>query len=572
MKHQKACGFSVVEFVVVLAITLIVTGITVVKVSQVRREAQNAKDKANLVLLQGAYERAKLVSPVILNDNQVSSFAQNAHRSGLLNQLLAPTDLRRVGLAAGTAITNDNALFVLLAETNAVADADLASIILSVQSPQDGARCISGYPFAFAIDAQAPGDVVTKVEISVDDAPFGSKAESPFSWSLTPGPGPHTLKAKVYTGYGRTAEQTVAITVAHNNPPTVNLTTPAPGTYVNVSQINLTASASEADPGDMVSHVEFYAGAILLGTDYEADPGYSTTWISPTAGDYTLTARAFDRYGGEAMSDPVLIAIRTNSPPAVTLAIPQGTTFTLPATYTLNATASESDPGDFVARVAFYDGTNFLGEDTDTPFALPLSNPSVGTHVYRAIAYDNYGGSNTSATVSAVINQGPQQVQWVPTGAFSSAGGTATKTGGAACSGSYSQCGAYSSQQISYNGYIEATAAGDGCGWYIGLIPAWDISPTPNNWYLGKPYFGASVVGFDATTAFYGTYPHVNTYGKRAGQKVSVGVENGTLVLRLNGTVVFSGPYVGTESFRAWIKISTSAVPYTVNGVQIYTP
>ena len=98
------------------------------------------------------------------------------------------------------------------------------------------------------------------------------------------------------------------------------------------------------------------------------------------------------RFGGQwnyTLIDPV---------PSVTLTSPTNNTFLLaPATVTLGATASDNDGT--VELVEFYEGTNKLGEGTNAPYSLTVSNLPLGVYLLRAVASDNIGLRGTSAPV-----------------------------------------------------------------------------------------------------------------------------------------------------------------------------
>src|SRR5262249_29064340 len=63
----------------------------------------------------------------------------------------------------------------------------------------------------------------------------------------------------------------------------------------------------------------------------------------------------------------------------------------------LRANASDNDGT--VAQVEFYESGTKLGQATNTPYTLTISNIPVGTYVYRAVATDNIGLRGTSAPV-----------------------------------------------------------------------------------------------------------------------------------------------------------------------------
>lgn len=91
-----------------------------------------------------------------------------------------------------------------------------------------------------------------------------------------------------------------------NAPPTVSLTSPAPGAAFGApATITLTASAGDVDGS--VAKVEFFAGGTLLGTELTAP--YNVTWTNVAAGSYALTARATDDDGATTTSAPVNVTV-----------------------------------------------------------------------------------------------------------------------------------------------------------------------------------------------------------------------------------------------------------------------
>ena len=85
-----------------------------------------------------------------------------------------------------------------------------------------------------------------------------------------------------------------------------------------------------------------------------------------------------------------------NQPPQVSLTSPaSGATFGAPATFTLTASASDSDGG--VAVVEFYSGDYLLGSDTTSPYSVPLYGIPSGTYSFTAVARDVAGAMTVSS-------------------------------------------------------------------------------------------------------------------------------------------------------------------------------
>ena len=97
-----------------------------------------------------------------------------------------------------------------------------------------------------------------------------------------------------------------------NAPPSVSLTAPAPGaTFAAPAAITVSANAFDSD--GTIAKVDFYAGSTLVGTD--ATSPYSISWNNVPAASYSLTARATDTLGAEAVSGAVTIQVTSVPPP-----------------------------------------------------------------------------------------------------------------------------------------------------------------------------------------------------------------------------------------------------------------
>ncbi|WP_188557579.1 Ig-like domain-containing protein [Hymenobacter glacieicola] len=189
--------------------------------------------------------------------------------------------------------------------------------------------------------------------------------------------------------------------VAANPAPTVSLTSPAPEALIT-TPATLTLTANAADANGSVTKVEFYSGFTLVGTATTAP--YSATWPSVAPGTYTLTAKATDNEGVVTTSAPVtvFVAAPNNADPAVSLTAPTATTsFTTPATITLEANATDADGS--VYKVEFYNGTTLLGTDFTSPHTYTWSGVAAGTYSLTAKVTDNGKRTTTSAAVSITV-------------------------------------------------------------------------------------------------------------------------------------------------------------------------
>ncbi len=95
----------------------------------------------------------------------------------------------------------------------------------------------------------------------------------------------------------------------------------------------------------------------------------------------------------------------SNQPPTCSITSPAtGTSYTAPATVTINASAS--DPDGSITKVEFFQGSTKLGEDSSSPYSFTWSGVPGGSYTLTAKATDNSGAATTSSPVYIGV-QGP---------------------------------------------------------------------------------------------------------------------------------------------------------------------
>ncbi|WP_231114641.1 cellulose binding domain-containing protein, partial [Lentzea aerocolonigenes] len=95
-----------------------------------------------------------------------------------------------------------------------------------------------------------------------------------------------------------------------------------------------------------------------------------------------------------------------NQAPSVALTAPvTGSTYTLPATIPLAATAQDSDGT--VTKVDFYADDTLIATDTSAPYTGTWGSPTAGDHQITARATDNRGATRTSAPAMVKVLAGP---------------------------------------------------------------------------------------------------------------------------------------------------------------------
>lgn len=157
-----------------------------------------------------------------------------------------------------------------------------------------------------------------------------------------------------------------------------------------------------------------------------------------------------------------------NQPPTVALTTPStGTSVVQGTAITLTANANDADGT--VAKVAFYQGSTLIGEDSTSPFSFSWANAATGTHSLTARATDNAGATTTSAAVAITVTAPPASLPapWIagdigsttPAGSTAHANGTFTLRGAGADIWNTADGFQFMSQSLSGDGTITARVA-----------------------------------------------------------------------------------------------------------------
>jgi hypothetical protein len=199
-------------------------------------------------------------------------------------------------------------------------------------------------------------------------------------------------------------ETAASAPVVANQPPVVSISSPAKSASFT-SPATITVNATASDPDGTIVKVEFFQGSVKIGEGTTSP--YSITWKEVPEGTYSLTAVATDNANSKTVSAVVSITVVKPAPaenklPIVGISSPtKGSSFTAPATVTIDAVAS--DPDGTIAKVEFFQGNVKIGEKTTTPYSITWKEVPEGTWSLTAIATDNANSKTVSAAVSISV-------------------------------------------------------------------------------------------------------------------------------------------------------------------------
>jgi hypothetical protein len=200
----------------------------------------------------------------------------------------------------------------------------LGSLIVTMSSPASGSTVSGTVPVSASVSIVG-ALTVSSVQFQLDGANLGAPDTSaPYSvsWDTTGAAnGSHTLRAVARDGLlGLTfTSAPVTVTVANNapppadtTPPTVSITSPAPGATV-FGTTSVTADAAD-DVG--VVGVQFLGDGTPLAPEVTTPPyAISVDTTQSNDGPHTLTAVARDAAGHSTTSAPVTVTVANNAPP-----------------------------------------------------------------------------------------------------------------------------------------------------------------------------------------------------------------------------------------------------------------
>jgi len=295
---------------------------------------------------------------------------------------------------------------------------------ISISSPAPGAT-VAG--MVLVSNAHSDNVGVAGVQFKLDGINLGAEVTAaPYavSWDTTlVANGPRTLTAVARDAAGNTATSAAVSVTVDNSPPTISISSPAPGATVAGT---VTVSASATD-NVSVAWVQFKLDGRNLGARVTVAP-YTLSWTTTTTtnGAHTLTAVARDAAGNTATSAAVSLTVANDTtPPTVSITAPAaGATVAGPVTVSASATDNVG-----VVGVQFkLDGANLGAEVTAAPYSVLWTSTlaTSGAHSLTAVARDAAGNTSTSAAVSVTVDNAPPTVSLTAPSAGATVAGPVT--------------------------------------------------------------------------------------------------------------------------------------------------
>lgn len=270
-------------------------------------------------------------------------------------------------------------------------DEDSTSPSLTV-SPANNVVLQPGLVPITATTSDANG--IDQVRFWVDGQVRETLTAPPYAYQWNADPGGHSLRVRSWDGCGNVRTRNHSVTVedtcsADSTPPTVSITAPSNGATLTEGEVQVNASAADANG---VDRVLFYVDGALQVTDTTAP--FSFSW-GAQPGSFQLTARAYDHCGNQRLSTAVHVTVEEepadcdtdSSPPAIQVTHPTDGAELEPGAMTI--TADASDPSG-VEKVMFFIDDALLSTDFTAPYSAAW-NPQPGGHTVKARGHDLCG-------------------------------------------------------------------------------------------------------------------------------------------------------------------------------------
>ncbi|MEO6184314.1 MAG: Ig-like domain-containing protein, partial [Verrucomicrobiota bacterium] len=217
---------------------------------------------------------------------------------------------------------------------------------------------------------------------------FGRNGSYSFTFNVPVGTYPYYCTPHVFS-FNMVGTITV---VAPNAPPTITITNPQNNSSLTAGA-NLVILADARDDNG-VARVEFYRDGNLIVTDFSAP--YSATLNNLTAGNYSLTAKAFDIAGLSTTSTSVNISVRDAATAPIILTQPQSQNVFPGSEVNFSVTAIGTPPLSYQWQ---FNGANIMGATTNSLFLGNVQTNNAGSY---SVVVSNEAGSTPSD--SAILN------------------------------------------------------------------------------------------------------------------------------------------------------------------------
>ncbi len=315
-------------------------------------------------------------------------------------------------------------------------------VVTILTSPTAGQTVGAGTALNLTATASVlPPLSVSSVQFYFDGAPAGVDGTAPYSASVTPNVGTHTVYAAATDDWGRTFySATNEISAIPSGPPpndNFNSATPLSGVSATAFGYNNNASKEFFEvnhagnnggasvwwtwvpsvTGQAVIDTEGSTFNTLLGVytgtaqwrlttiasnnDYNGNPWSRVTFTANAGTTYRIGVDGYNSGSGAAVGN---IVLHVRGAGGVTITTPANNMqFTYGDPIPINVALTADFPNPPASRVDFYRGNTLLGSMDEAPFNFVANGSPVGYNTFYAIAIDSLGNPMRSPDVTVLV-------------------------------------------------------------------------------------------------------------------------------------------------------------------------
>lgn len=282
---------------------------------------------------------------------------------------------------------------------------------LSISFPSNGSTIHTMAPIITWNPAVDNISQIKEYKIYCDGILLGSTAANANSFEMPAGHltnGSNIITVVAYDNAGNSIDVTTTFAVQTQSPPAIEISSPANGSEVNTSSIQIQGSASD---DSLVDRIEISVNGgtytIIPSVVPSSNVSFNHTVNNLESGEYTISVRAYDDTGLYSVPASVTVSCDTDDPTAFGLIYPEDNGWAV-SQPTFEWEASTDASSGLKGYDLYVDSVKVNTETiTDTSYALSEALADGEGHEYYVIAEDNAGNTWQSATFSFQVDGTP---------------------------------------------------------------------------------------------------------------------------------------------------------------------
>lgn len=310
-----------------------------------------------------------------------------------------------LGDEQGTVVTTVSGMQLRTLTRNETPEITSVSVSHPNEDPETKPEPLVGETLTFRVEV-ADASPIESVELLRDGEIIAESDNSASPYEIPdtpPGLGSYQYSVLVTDSGGlQSQSEAIAVRVVRGIPPEVELVSPEAGAEV-VQGSTLRLRATATDPDGSVTEVRFLVNGSSVGEVLTGRP-YEFSYVPEQAGQYNIAVRARDNSGNLTESPVRTVTVSADNAPSLVLSNQ------LPGTVArLNQEIVwrlEADDDYGLSGVTVFRNGTELPSESEIPFEVTDTPPSVGLYRYEAEATDTAGNVTRTSPIEIEVTRG----------------------------------------------------------------------------------------------------------------------------------------------------------------------